>query len=587
MSTSEPPTVAGEPHVVPEPRSESDDVMTDDVMTAETAAAETATAETAAPEHRRRPRPLSITGFVLGVAFAGMSITPSLMPRAWPVEVLLSGVCLITGYGLGAFLGWAYRVLGLPVAPARAQRAIWRVALVVAGVVLLVGGVLGRAQQADQATLLGMDDAVAWQWVLAPLLGVLVAALLLAFGRAVLWCGRRLGALLDRILPRRVALLAAVVITGSLTYGLVSGVIIDGAFSAMDTVFEGNNHKDKAGVENPESTYRSGGPESAVTWESIGREGRQFIWEGPTAADIAQVVGDPEAVEPVRAFVGLDAAETASARADLAVEELRRLGGFDRRAIAVAAGTGSGWIDPKASKALEYVAHGDVAIVSTQYSYLPSWLSFLVDRQRARANAEELITAIRVALDQIPADQRPQLYVFGESLGAYSTDSAFTSVEDMSTTTDGALLIGPPGFDPTWKKLVEGRDPGSPVWQPVYGQGALARVAATDADLTDPALAWKTDNEIIYLVHGTDPVVALSADHAAWLDPRPATVSPAMVAWPVVSGWQALADMINSTGAPAGNGHAYDTTTVTAWSQIVGPPTLPAAQIEAIRAAID
>jgi uncharacterized membrane protein len=55
-----------------------------------------------------------------------------------------------------------------------------------------------------------------------------------------------------------------------------------------------------------------------------------------------------------------------------------------------------------------------------QYSYLPSWLSFLVDQERAQSNAAELITAIRVELDSLPPDERPELYVYGESLGAYS-----------------------------------------------------------------------------------------------------------------------------------------------------------------------
>ena len=181
----------------------------------------------------------------------------------------------------------------------------------------------------------------------------------------------------------------------------------------------------------------------------------------------------------MRAFVGLEAAPTAGERAQLAVEELRALGGFDRKAIAVAGTTGSGWIDAKAANALEYATHGDVAIVTTQYSYLPSWLSFLADQSRAATNAETLITALRVELDGMPADQRPELYVFGESLGAFSTDSAFTSVEDMSTTTDGALLIGPPSFDPTWQKVVAAREPGSPVWRPLYGDGGLVRVATT------------------------------------------------------------------------------------------------------------
>ena len=114
----------------------------------------------------------------------------------------------------------------------------------------------------------------------------------------------------------------------------------------------------------------------------------------------------------------------------------------------------------------------------------------------------------------MPADQRPELYVYGESLGAFSTDNAFTSVEDMSTTTDGALLIGPPSFDATWQKVVAGRASGSPAWKPIYGDGALVRVATTDAELTDETLTWQTDNPIIYLTHASDPIVAWTADHA-------------------------------------------------------------------------
>ena len=186
----------------------------------------------------------------------------------------------------------------------------------------------------------------------------------------------------------------------------------------------------------------------------------------------------------------------------------------------------------------------------------------------------------------MPADQRPELYVYGESLGAFSTDNAFTSVEDMSTTTDGALLVGPPSFDATWQKVVAGRAAGSPVWKPIYGDGALVRVATTEAELTDQTLTWRTDNPIIYLTHASDPIVAWTADHAAWLDPRGPDVSPAVVAWPVVAGWQATVDQFNANGVPAGHGHVYDETVVTAWSEIVGPPSLPDAEIAAIEKAI-
>ena len=186
----------------------------------------------------------------------------------------------------------------------------------------------------------------------------------------------------------------------------------------------------------------------------------------------------------------------------------------------------------------------------------------------------------------MPADSRPELYVYGESLGAFSTGNAFTSVEDMSTTTDGALLIGPPSFDTTWQKVVAGRESGSPVWKPVYGGGALVRVATTDADLTDQTLTWLTDNPIIYLTHASDPIVAWTADHAAWLDPRGPDVSPR--ARRLARGRCPAGDVrpVQRERGPAGHGHVYDETTVTAWSEIVGPPSLPDDEVAAIQAAV-
>ena len=553
--------------------------VTSDAVTSDVATA-------AAEPRRRRPGRLSLTGGVLGLTFGAMSVTPSLVPRAWFLQALVTGLCVVTGYGLGAFVGWAYRTLRLPNLPDRARSVAWKALGALAVVVLLVGGWLGWRWQSEQRELLGMDTSVPLVWLVAPLLGLLVAALLLGIGRAVKALGRAVFRPLGRLLPVRVAWLIAIVVTVVVTYLVFSGLLIGNLLSAADSIFASNNDDDKPGVVNPQVATRTGGPTSGVTWESIGREGRAFVASGPTASEISAVVGDPAAVEPVRAFVGLETAPTPAERAQIAVAELRRLGGFERGAIAVAGTTGSGWIDPKAADALDYATHGDVATVSTQYSYLPSWLSFLVDRSRAATNAEQLLTAVRVELDAMPADQRPELYVYGESLGAFSTDNAFTSVEDMSTTTDGALLIGPPSFDATWQKVVAGRASGSPAWKPIYGDGALVQVATTEAELTDETLTWQTDNPIIYLTHASDPIVAWTADHAAWLDPRGPDVSPRVVAWPVVSGWQATVDQFNANGVPAGHGHVYDETVVTAWSEIIGPPSLPDSEIAAIEEAI-
>ena len=115
---------------------------------------------------------------MLGLTFGAMSVTPSLVPRAWFLQALVTGLCIATGYGLGAFVGWAYRALGLPNLPPGARRIAWQVLAVLAVVVLLVGGWLGRSFQSGQRELLGMDTSVPLLWLVGPLLGLLVAVLL-------------------------------------------------------------------------------------------------------------------------------------------------------------------------------------------------------------------------------------------------------------------------------------------------------------------------------------------------------------------------------------------------------------------------
>ncbi len=65
------------------------------------------------------------------------------------------------------------------------------------------------------------------------------------------------------------------------------------------------------------------------------------------------------------------------------MRELERTGAFDRTVLAVMTSTGTGWIDPQTADALEFLHNGDTAEVSMQYSFLPSWISFLVDRSKA------------------------------------------------------------------------------------------------------------------------------------------------------------------------------------------------------------
>ena len=91
---------------------------------------------------------------------------------------------------------------------------------------------------------------------------------------------------------------------------------------------------------------------------------------------------------------GLNSAETAEERAALALAEMQRTGAFDRSLLVIATPTGTGWVDPAAMLPLEIMHGGDVASVSVQYSYLPSWLSLLVQPEYGEETADAVFRAV-------------------------------------------------------------------------------------------------------------------------------------------------------------------------------------------------
>ena len=61
----------------------------------------------------------SLTGLLIGTLFFAASLTPTLIPRNYITQGVLSGCSAAAGYGVGFFLHWLWRYL----ATARAQGA--------------------------------------------------------------------------------------------------------------------------------------------------------------------------------------------------------------------------------------------------------------------------------------------------------------------------------------------------------------------------------------------------------------------------------------------------------------------------------
>ena len=106
---------------------------------------------------------------------------------------------------------------------------------------------------------------------------------------------------------------------------------------------------------------------------------------------------------------------------------------------------------------------------------------------------------------------RPALFVCGESLGAFASQSVFSSVEDALTQVDGALWVGTPAFTPMHKALTAARHKGSPEVAPVVHNARRVRFVNEPSDLRTDLYGRELGPwgfpRIVYAQHPSDPVV--------------------------------------------------------------------------------
>jgi len=524
---------------------------------------------------------LDLTGLVVGILFVCLSLTPSLLPRTWQAQGVISGLLGSIGYGIGVVAAWLGRPLwrrlsrGWPRASARG-RATRNGALAAALTGLLaVSLYFGSSWQRSLYGLVGEPVPGRLGYLRVLPVTVLVVAAGVTVVRAIRaltgWAIRKAGQLVPTI-PATITGVTVVVLFGAVGADTALRVGFPSLASSMAaTTNDATGGGDRPSV----SPNRSGAPPSLVSWDSLGREGRAFVAGGPTLAQLRAFDG-ADVKEPIRVYVGLESTPTVTDAADLAVRELERTDAAARSVICVVATTGTGWVDPYAAAALEYVARGDTAIVATQFSYLPSWISFLTERERVAQATRALFERVYAYWSTLPAQHRPRLLLLGESLGSLGAESAFRGLDDLLAHTDGALFIGPTHSNPLWTKLEANRDPGSPQVLPVVGSGQSVRFASRPADLAAPADTWRPPR-VVYLQNPSDPVTwwspSLAFTRPDWLEePRGYDVQPAMRWYPVVSFLQVTADLALAQRVPTTHGHYFHGAIAAAWVAIVQPP---------------
>nr|WP_239591595.1 alpha/beta-hydrolase family protein [Mycolicibacterium tusciae] len=514
-------------------------------------------------------------GLSLALLFFAWSMSPSLLPRAWFLQGVAAGISVAIGYGLGCAVAWVIRRCGIRSNWSPRTRLLgWRGLAVTALVVVPLFLVLGSWWQQILRDLVGLPRAQRSFYILVFVVAVVIAVALLAIGRGLREATNSLTSQGNRVVPGPIARLGAVVLVVALVVAGLNGALHRGLLSAAERSAEVADGSTADGVTRPTAPERSGSPASQQSWDTLGREGRTFVAGGPTAEQIAEVT-DAAALTPIRVYAGRESADTVEGIAERVVEELRRTRAFDRRVLAVVTTTGRGWVNPNVSAALEYVNGGDTAIASMQYSFLPSALSFVADRETPPLAGQALFEAIYRDWVALPEDARPKLVVFGESLGSFGGQAAFASGADIVSRTDGALLVGTPNFAQPWSRLTANRDPGSLERLPVVDEGRHIRFASRPADVN---LAGPWDfPRVVFWQHASDPITWWSFDllmqRPDWLrEPRGPDVDPGVRWLPFVTFWQVTLDMIFSAEVPYGYGHAFGPDAAQLWVDILDPP---------------
>jgi uncharacterized membrane protein len=423
-----------------------------------------------------------------------------------------------------------------------------------------------------------------------PLLGLAAGAAVvgvlggLAVGETFL--ARTLGSVGSRVLPgseavwRRAVHVAAI---GGLAVGTHQlWTMAMQKIEAGTTSFEDGMDDSAAGIwTNP---LVSGDPASLVSWDGLGREGRRHVvtyvrpeplkdlplsFLGKEVKDftISTVMQEPARATPVVIFVGLDNAPTETERVDLALAEMDRTDAWSRSLIMLISPTGTGYVNYVATACAQYMTRGDIATVTLQYSKRPSPLS-LGKVKGAKAQNRLLWLRILERVRLMEPAKRPRVVIFGESLGALTSQSPFAgwgTVGPEALGIDRALWIGTPEGS-SWRHEICGPE------RPDVVRDVFAVVNDYEQFCEIPE-DQRSKVRYVLLSHDNDGVTkfgpGLLAHRPAWLgDNRPHMEEvpersprgvPASMRWrPVTTFFQSLVDMKNAQIPGAFRAWAHD-----------------------------
>jgi uncharacterized membrane protein len=222
-------------------------------------------------------------------------------------------------------------------------------------------------------------------------------------------------------------------------------------------------------------------------------------------------------------------------------------------------------------------AQGAVSGLSVAIGYLLGTLAgYGAGRGRRRGGRRRARAPRPPALGRAPARGPPQAGHLRREprllrrRGRVPGSDGTASLANLVAGSNGALFTGPTASNHIWDQFTDGREPGTPVWRPVYGGGTKVQFANRPADLERPDEAWRHPR-VRYVHHPSDPVGNATVEafwrRPEWTDrPQGYDVPARAGRYPIVTGLQEVADLIAGFGATSGYGHNYGIDFVTGWA---------------------
>lgn len=527
---------------------------------------------------------ISLIGVVGALVMYGVSVSPSLLARSWQWHAVASGVLSAVGYIVGLTIQRFYALvvprLGVEITAPQSVSIAFRAVLLLGFFLWFLRWLLQSYRERKRANhLVGMRGETLGEYLLGTFCAFILMLFLLGIAWGLQWIGRAIVIVLSQWMHMVFALALSLLILVVIVYALTSQVLLKLGINFFTRHARKMNNRTAKGIVQPQVPERSGSPQSRSSWRAVGGQGRVFLGRGPSCTDIEAVTGC-SAMEPIRVYAGMpEEGQSLQSAADLVVEELHRTGAFDRAVILIATSTGSGWVDEWQVQPLEYLTRGNCATASMQYSFVPSSINFLTDLDVSEEAAVILFETIRRAVDEIPEDRRPALFVCGESLGAYASQHVFSGIVDVLSRTDGALWVGTPAFTPMHAELTAIRHRGSPEVAPVVANGRHVRFVNVPenlwADVYGRELGDWNYPRVVYAQHPSDPVVWWNSElvwhKPDWISEKvDGDVSPHMQYTRGATYIQVLVDMPVAGTAPGGHGHTYHEELIPLWEAILG-----------------